>query len=319
MPAVSARAVVATLCGSWSLTATIATAPAASAIATAIAIRKNRRLKEGGPAERHPRARPSARSPGHQTTRSGRRSRPRRGWRRARSPARCRSLPGGGQPRTHRGRGAGCRAGRDRGGAPRSWRAPPSRLRPRPRPRTLLPRAVRGRSRGSSGGRRRRGLSWARHPSSQVVEGVAIRLAAPRGGSVGGHLAAETRAAADAEAPLDGPVLLTVLLRCPDEQAGDEERDGDHEHGHEDLRREIHQISASGKLRWRRGGTRKFCRCVVRSTELKPWLRSRGSSGSVPSGSTPSIARRLRWKSSLVGLKTTKWMPAAGPVTSSEG
>jgi len=32
----------------------------------------------------------------------------------------------------------------------------------------------------------------------------------------------------------------------------------------------------------------------------------------VPSGSTPSIASRLRWKSSLVGLKTMKWSPAAG-------
>ena len=33
----------------------------------------------------------------------------------------------------------------------------------------------------------------------------------------------------------------------------------------------------------------------------------------VPSGRTPSIASRLRWKSSLVGLKTTKWTPADGP------
>ena len=31
-----------------------------------------------------------------------------------------------------------------------------------------------------------------------------------------------------------------------------------------------------------------------------------------PSGRTPSIASRLRWKSSLVGLNTTKWSPAAG-------
>ena len=32
----------------------------------------------------------------------------------------------------------------------------------------------------------------------------------------------------------------------------------------------------------------------------------------VPSGRTPSIASRVRWKSSLVGVKTTKWRPAAG-------
>ena len=43
--------------------------------------------------------------------------------------------------------------------------------------------------------------------------------------------------------------------------------------------------STSGNERCRRGGTRKFWRCVVRSTELKPWPRSRGSNGSfVPSG-----------------------------------
>src|SRR5262249_56020720 len=71
--------------------------------------------------------------------------------------------------------------------------------------------------------------------------------------------------------------------------------------------------STSGNERFRRGGTMKFWRCVVVSTELKPCPRSLGSNGSfVPSGSTPSMARRLRWKSSLVGLKTTKWGPAAG-------
>src|SRR5581483_7558156 len=71
--------------------------------------------------------------------------------------------------------------------------------------------------------------------------------------------------------------------------------------------------SARGNERCTRGGTRKFWRWVVVSTELKPCPRSFGSNGSLtPSGSTPSIARRLRWKSSLVGLKTTKWSPAAG-------
>src|SRR5439155_18342654 len=33
------------------------------------------------------------------------------------------------------------------------------------------------------------------------------------------------------------------------------------------------QSSASGNARCRRGGTRKFCRCVVRSTSLKPCPR----------------------------------------------
>ena len=48
-----------------------------------------------------------------------------------------------------------------------------------------------------------------------------------------------------------------------------------------------------------------------------PWPRARGSSGIfVPSGRTPSIASRLRWKSSLVGLKTTKCTPAAGSACS---
>src|SRR6185503_18587251 len=72
--------------------------------------------------------------------------------------------------------------------------------------------------------------------------------------------------------------------------------------------------SASGNERCRRGGTRKFWRWVVRRIELNPWPRSRGANGSfVPSGSTPSIARRPRLKSSLDGLKTTKWTPAAAP------
>ena len=78
------------------------------------------------------------------------------------------------------------------------------------------------------------------------------------------------------------------------------------------------QSSASGKLRCRRGGTMKFWRCVVESTELKPCSRARGLNGIFPPGSTPSIARRLRRKSSPVGLKTTKWTPAAGsaPISS---
>ena len=38
--------------------------------------------------------------------------------------------------------------------------------------------------------------------------------------------------------------------------------------------------STSGNDRCRRGGTRKFCRWVVRSTAFKPWPRARGSSGS---------------------------------------
>src|SRR5207253_6600805 len=74
-----------------------------------------------------------------------------------------------------------------------------------------------------------------------------------------------------------------------------------------------HASSASGNERCSRGGTMKFCRCVVFSTALIPWPREPGGKASfVPSGSTPSIASRLRWKSSLVGLKTTKWTPAAG-------
>jgi hypothetical protein len=61
------------------------------------------------------------------------------------------------------------------------------------------------------------------------------------------------------------------------------------------------------------GGTRKFWRCVVVSTELKPCARLRGGVSSfVPSGSSPSIARRLRAKSSLDGLKTAKCSPADG-------
>src|SRR3954463_9466559 len=124
--------------------------------------------------------------------------------------------------------------------------------------------------------------------------------------------APEPRLAADAEALLEGNVLLAVLLRRPDEERTEEDGDDDHEDAHHDLGGEIHQASTRGKLRWRRGGTRKFCRCVVRSTELNPWFRSRGSSGSFDPGSTPSIARRFRWKSSLVGLNTMKWIPACG-------
>ena len=41
--------------------------------------------------------------------------------------------------------------------------------------------------------------------------------------------------------------------------------------------------------------------------------RRAARAGSCRPGSTPSIARRLRWKSSEVGLKTTKWTPADGP------
>ena len=47
---------------------------------------------------------------------------------------------------------------------------------------------------------------------------------------------------------------------------------------------------------------------------MKPCARERGVIASVvPSGSSPSIARRMRAKSSLEGLNTTKWTPAAGP------
>jgi hypothetical protein len=50
--------------------------------------------------------------------------------------------------------------------------------------------------------------------------------------------------------------------------------------------RAVGQSSASGNDRCRRGGTRKFWRCVVVSTELKPCARERGSTSSfVPSGS----------------------------------
>src|SRR5207244_1323905 len=69
--------------------------------------------------------------------------------------------------------------------------------------------------------------------------------------------------------------------------------------------------SARGNERCRRGGTRKFWRCVVVSTELIPCARPRGGSSSfVPSGRCPSMANRLRAKSSLEGLKTTKCTPA---------
>src|SRR5581483_6548853 len=135
-----------------------------------------------------------------------------------------------------------------------------------------------------------------------------------------GRSAAEAGAAADAEAPLDGEVLLPVLARRPQKQGGEEDREQEHEGAEDDLLRQVHySTSASGKLRCRLGGTRKFWRCVVRRTALKPWLRSRGGSGSFTSGRTPSMASRLRWKSSLVGLKTRKWRPAAGPGWSSSG
>src|SRR5262245_7113451 len=79
------------------------------------------------------------------------------------------------------------------------------------------------------------------------------------------------------------------------------------------IRRRQPAISASGKERRCRGGTRKFCRRVVCSTELKPCPAARGwNSRTVPSGITPSMASRTRLKSSVEGLKTTKWTPAAG-------
>src|SRR5579862_1181209 len=72
--------------------------------------------------------------------------------------------------------------------------------------------------------------------------------------------------------------------------------------------------SDSGNERCTRGGTRKFWRCVVVSTELNPWPREPlANSSTRPSGSTPSIASRPRLKSSLVGLKTTKCRPAFAP------
>ena len=59
--------------------------------------------------------------------------------------------------------------------------------------------------------------------------------------------------------------------------------------------RSSYSSSASGKERWRRGGTRKFCRWVVRRTELKPSPRACGwKPRFVPSGRTPSIASRPR-------------------------
>src|SRR5439155_6579797 len=83
-------------------------------------------------------------------------------------------------------------------------------------------------------------------------------------------------------------------------------------HGGE-RRASVSHSSASGNERCRRGGTRKFCLCVVVSTELKPCARERAPTSSfVPSGSTPSIASRLRSKSSPDGLKTTKCTPATG-------
>src|SRR5262249_54887869 len=80
-----------------------------------------------------------------------------------------------------------------------------------------------------------------------------------------------------------------------------------------DRRAAVGHSSERGNDRCRRGGTRKFWRCVVVSTELKPCARPRGGTSSfVPSGITPSIASRLRSKSSPEGLKTTKCTPAAG-------
>src|SRR5207245_224841 len=109
------------------------------------------------------------------------------------------------------------------------------------------------------------------------------------------------------ETALDCAVLLAVFLRRPHEQDGDADHDEERDHHVDDAGGEtVHASSASGKLRCRRGGTRKFWRCVVRRIELNPWLRSRGASGSLPSGRTPSIASRLRWKSSLDGLKVRK-------------
>src|SRR6478609_4667581 len=56
--------------------------------------------------------------------------------------------------------------------------------------------------------------------------------------------------------------------------------------------------SDNGNARTARGGTRKFCRRVVRRMLFKPWPSARGSNGSVvPSGRTPSIALRTRSKS----------------------
>ena len=47
--------------------------------------------------------------------------------------------------------------------------------------------------------------------------------------------------------------------------------------------------------------------------ELKPRpVLPASNSSVVPSGMTPSMAKRMRRKSSLEGLKTTKWSPAAG-------
>ena len=62
------------------------------------------------------------------------------------------------------------------------------------------------------------------------------------------------------------------------------------------------------------GGTRKFWRCVVDEhlVEALPGDFGVEARAVVPSGRIPSIASRLRRKSSLVGLKTTKWRPAAG-------
>ena len=97
-----------------------------------------------------------------------RRSRPRRGSRRARPTARRRSARRARRrPSKPSSRGAGRRAGRHRGGALRPARAPRLRHAPRRRRRSPRPRAARGRWRGSSGGRRRSGPCASSPESSQ--------------------------------------------------------------------------------------------------------------------------------------------------------
>ena len=66
------------------------------------------------------------------------------------------------------------------------------------------------------------------------------------------------------------------------------------------------------EARWRRGGTRKFWRCVVAEHRVEALAaRARLERRSSRPGARRPSRRRLRWKSSLVGLKTTKWTPAA--------
>ena len=54
----------------------------------------------------------------------------------------------------------------------------------------------------------------------------------------------------------------------------------------------------------------KFCRCVACIVVLKPILSSVSPYGAlrrlVPSGITPSIARRARWNRSLVGMNDVR-------------